>query len=253
MPSPMAQSGVRVQFLGSGDAFGSGGRLQTCIALTAGQRHVLLDCGTSSLIAMKRFGVDPNAVDAVLVTHLHGDHFGGLPFFILDAQLNAKRTAPLRIGGPPGTPERLAQAMETLFPGSTRVQRAFEAQHTAWQPGQRVEVGPAVVTPYPVQHASGAPPFALRVELAGRTVAYSGDTEWVPGLADAARDADLFVCESLFYEKTVRFHLDYRTVMSHQAELTPKRMILTHMGAEMLGHAHGLPVETAEDGKVVEL
>ncbi|BBK35454.1 hypothetical protein STAQ_05320 [Allostella sp. ATCC 35155] len=95
---------VRFRFLGSGDAFGSGGRFQTCFHLAGPSGAVLIDCGASSMIAIRRFGVDPNAVDAVLITHLHGDHFAGLPFFLLDAQLTSRRTRPLAIAGPPNSP-----------------------------------------------------------------------------------------------------------------------------------------------------
>ena len=257
MTVPSTQSDVpqvpQIQFLGSGDAFGSGGRFQTCIAFSGGGQRVLVDCGASSLIALKRFGVAPNSVAAVLLTHLHGDHFGGLPFFLLDAQLNAKRTAPLVIGGPPGTPERLAAAMEALFPRSSQVQRAFEVRHVEWRPSAPVPCGPATVTAFPAVHASGAPPFSLRVELAGRTVAYSGDTEWTAALPGVCRDADLFVCECLMFDKAVKFHLDYGTLRAHAAELRPKRMVLTHMGPDVLAHRSELAWETAEDGKVIEL
>lgn len=87
---------VRIRFLGSGDAFGSGGRLQTCIHVEGGGTQFLVDCGASSLIAMKRVGVDPTSIDVALITHLHGDHFGGLPFLILDAQFS-RRSRPLTI------------------------------------------------------------------------------------------------------------------------------------------------------------
>src|SRR5919204_495218 len=108
-------------FLGSGDAFGSGGRLQACISVRSEQAHVLLDCGASSLVAMKRLGVEPNSVDAVVLTHLHGDHFGGIPFLVLDGQFS-RRERPLLVAGPPGTRERVVQAMEVLFPGSSGVE-----------------------------------------------------------------------------------------------------------------------------------
>jgi glyoxylase-like metal-dependent hydrolase (beta-lactamase superfamily II) len=113
---------MRVRFVGSGDAFGSGGRWQTCIQLTAEGQVLLVDCGATSLAALKAQGLSPNAVGAVAVTHLHGDHFGGLPFLILDGQFS-HRSTPLLVAGPPGTAERLAAAMETLFPGSSRAQR----------------------------------------------------------------------------------------------------------------------------------
>jgi ribonuclease BN (tRNA processing enzyme) len=77
---------LQVRFVGSGDAFGSGGRFQACILLHAPAQDgdVLLDCGASSLVALKQQRQDPNRIVLVLVSHLHGDHFGGLPFLILD-------------------------------------------------------------------------------------------------------------------------------------------------------------------------
>jgi ribonuclease BN (tRNA processing enzyme) len=112
---------MRIQFLGSGDAFGSGGRFNTCILVEAAAGVFLIDCGASSLIAMRRFRVVPNRIGTIFISHLHGDHFGGLPFFILDAQLVSRRVEPLTIAGPPGLRQRLAEAMEAFFPGSSRV------------------------------------------------------------------------------------------------------------------------------------
>jgi ribonuclease BN (tRNA processing enzyme) len=91
---------MELQFLGRGDAFGSGGRFNTCLHFRDGSGAFLVDCGASSMIAMRKFGVDPNGIRSILITHLHGDHFGGLPFFMLDAQLVSRRTAPLTIAKP---------------------------------------------------------------------------------------------------------------------------------------------------------
>jgi ribonuclease BN (tRNA processing enzyme) len=109
-------SEVRVQFLGSGDAFGSGGRFQTCIYVQSDATRFLIDCGASSLIAMRRFGVDPSLVDVILLTHLHGDHFGGLPFFILDAQLISKRDPVAGRSRPPGLKARLPRPWKRSSP-----------------------------------------------------------------------------------------------------------------------------------------
>src|SRR5215467_6601294 len=123
----LPSAGIRLRFLGSGDAFGSGGRFQTCLCLEGpdGSR-ALIDCGTTSLVAMKRAGVDPASIACVLLSHLHGDHFGGLPFLVLDGQF-ARREAPLIVAGPPGTRDRLTAAMEVLFPGSSGVTRRYRS------------------------------------------------------------------------------------------------------------------------------
>jgi len=239
---------VKVRFLGSGDAFGSGGRFQTCIHVETGASQLLLDCGASSLIAMRRFGVDPQAIDTVILSHLHGDHFGGVPFLILDGQFK-RRTRPLLVAGPPGVDRRVREAMEVFFPGSTRIERRFETRFVELADRVAAEVGPVHVTAFEVSHASGAPPFALRIAGEGKVMTYSGDTEWTESLVDAARGADLFVAEALFYDKRVKYHLDVATLLQQRPRLECRRLILTHMGEDVLARLDGLGVETAEDGK----
>ncbi len=247
----MTQPAV-LRFLGSGDAFGSGGRLQTCMHLSGTDGAVLIDCGASSLIAMKRDGVDPGEVDAVLLSHLHGDHFGGVPFLILDGQFT-RRARPLVIASPPGVQQRVEATMEALFPGSTAVRRKFDVQFIELAERRAARAGPTAVTAFPVVRASGAPSYALRVEYGGRTVTYSGDTEWTDSLVEAARGADLFVCEAYTFDRQVKFHLDYRTIEAQSERLGARRIILTHMGSDMLAREGEARFARAHDGLVVTL
>jgi ribonuclease BN (tRNA processing enzyme) len=243
---------MQVQVLGSGDAFGSGGRFQACIHVQAAEAAVLLDCGASSLVAMRRFDVDPGAIDAVVLSHLHGDHFGGLPFLVLDGQFR-RRTRPLTIAGPPGVEARVRLAMEVLFPGSSTVERRFPVAFVELEAGRPRALGRVTVTAYPVVHPSGAPPLALRLAAGGKVVAYSGDTEWTDTLLEVARDADLFVCEAYTYERRVKYHLDYRTLDAQRARLGCRRLVLTHMSGEMLDRLPVAGVEAAADGARFEL
>jgi ribonuclease BN (tRNA processing enzyme) len=244
---------MRVRFAGSGDAFGSGGRWQTCIHLSGEGQVLLVDCGATSLTALKAQGLEPNDVGAVAVTHLHGDHFGGLPFLILDGQFS-HRTTPLRVAGPPGIRARLTEAMETLFPGSSRVRRRFEVEITELATdGTAAGLGAAVVRGWEVVHACGAPPLALRVELAGRSFAYSGDTQWTEALTEAARGADLFAAEAYTFDRPVRYHLDYETLRGHLGELGARRVVLTHMSAAMLARLADAETPAAYDGMTVDL
>ncbi|MFO1059457.1 MAG: MBL fold metallo-hydrolase [Dongiaceae bacterium] len=244
---------LRVHFLGTGDAFGSGGRFNTCFLVRDRRGGFLIDCGASSMIAMRKFGVDPNGIRAVLISHLHGDHFGGLPYLLLDAQLVSRRTAPLAIAGPPGLAERLAAAMENAFPGSGTVERRFPLEVIELAPQATREVAGVAVTPHQVRHPCGAPPFALRLEVDGRIIAYSGDTEWVEALGEAARGADLFIAEAYFPDRKVKYHLDFATLAQHLPEIGARRVILTHMTPAMLAAAAATGCEAAEDGMVVAL
>lgn len=245
-------AGLRLQFLGSGDAFGSGGRFQTCFFGQTAGGGFLLDCGASSLVALKWFGVDPGGIGAVLLTHLHGDHFGGLPFLVLDAQF-ARRTRPLVVAGPPGVAARVEAAMEVFFPGSTRVARRFDLRFVEWAAGETTAIEGLEVTPYEVVHASGAPAYALRVAHAGQVVAYSGDTEWTEALIPAARGADLFICEAYCFDKPVKYHLDYQTLRAQREALGCRRLILTHLGADLLARRAQIAEECAADGLIIEL
>src|SRR5215469_5235771 len=114
------------QFVGSGDAFGSGGRFNTCLHVVSRELNFLIDCGASSLVAMKRLRIDPNAIDLIVLTHYHADHCGGVPFFILDAQFVAKRTHPLTIAGDRPIKEWFPRQMEAAFAGSARAAKKFE-------------------------------------------------------------------------------------------------------------------------------
>jgi ribonuclease BN (tRNA processing enzyme) len=198
---------------------------------------------------MKRLGLEPSLIDIVLLTHLHGDHFGGLPFLIMEAQYVSRREKPLVVAGPPGLEDRINEAMEVLYPGSSQTQREFILKFVELPSVTATTLGPLVITPYDVVHPSGAPSYALRVACEGKIIVYSGDTEWTDTLVQAAQGADLFVCECYFFEKRSRYHLDYQTVLEHRAELKCRRLILTHMSDEMLRQVQSLDIEGVEDGE----
>ena len=244
---------VEVQFLGTGDAFGSGGRLQACIYVQTGDFRFLMDCGASALVSMKRFSVDPSGIQLILLSHLHGDHFAGIPFLILDGQFS-RRTRPLLIAGPPGVEERIRQTMEIFFPGSTRVQRKFPVDFAEMKEGAESAFGGIRVTPFSVVHPSGSPSYALRVRCGEKEIGYSGDTEWNENLIKAARGTDLFISECCFFDKKINYHLSYPTLKDQKENLGSRRLVLTHMGEEVLNRLQSIiDMEWAEDGKKIIL
>ena len=174
---------ARVRFLGCGDAFGSGGRLNTCFHVSAGGRRFLIDCGATALPALKAAGIDRNAIDTILITHFHGDHFGGVPYFVLDAQFFAKRSTPLTIAGPEGLRDWYVRSLETAFPGSSATRQRFELSLVELEAGRPWGQGGLTVTPQRVVHGPpGGAFFAYRIAIADRILAYTGDTEWTEAL-----------------------------------------------------------------------
>jgi ribonuclease BN (tRNA processing enzyme) len=229
---------MKFHFIGSGDAFGTGGRFNTCFRVEHSGGAFLIDCGASSMVAIRKAGVDPGSIDAIFITHLHGDHFAGLPFFLLDAQLYSKRTKRLTIAGPYGLVERLMQAQEVLFPGSSETKPKFEVELIEIAPGESRDVRGVAVEAYPMRHPCGAPPLGLRLSVDGRTVAYTGDTEWNEDIIPLGREADLFVMECLFLEKAVPHHLNHAVIRKNIDRIGARRVVLTHFGPEMMANRH---------------
>lgn len=244
---------MQLRFVGCGDAFGSGGRVNTCFHVTGEGVNFLIDCGASSLPALKRLGIARDAIDLILITHFHGDHFAGLPFLLLDAQFS-RRPRPLVIAGPEGIEMRLTQVMEALFERSSKTRQRFELSVVALEPKQTRSFGAINVTPFPVVHGySGGPFLGYRIAAEGRIIAYSADTEWTETLVPLARDADLFIAEAYYYDKIVKNHLSLTTLEAHLGEIRPKRLVLTHMSDDMLARLDTLGHTAAHDGMIIEL
>ena len=242
---------MQVRFIGCGDAFGSGGRFNTCFHVTGDRTNLLVDCGASSLVALKRSNIALDDIGLILITHFHGDHFAGLPFFLLDAQFS-RRTRPLVIAGPEGIETKLPAVMEVMFEHSSKTRQRFDLSVVTLAPRERRNFGEVAVTPYPVVHGeSGGPFLAYRIEAEGRVVCYSADTEWTDTLIPAAHKADLFIAEAYTYDKMVKNHLSLKTLEAHLPAIDAKRVVLTHMSDDMLGRIHGLPYTAASDGMVI--
>jgi len=245
---------MKLTFVGSGDAFGSGGRFQTCFHVEAAAGNFLIDCGASSMIALRHAEIDRNAIGTIFVTHFHGDHFGGIPYFILDAQFFSKRRGPLRIVGPRGLHTWVERVMETTFPGSFAAKRAFEIELIEITPGRESAFGGIAARAGLVRHGRPEGPFlAYRFAVDGRVLAYTGDTEWTEALIPIGRNADLLIAEAYTFDKPVPLHLDLQTLEANLPRIAPKRLILTHMSEDMLTRLPDLTYETAEDGKTVVL
>ncbi len=242
---------MEITIIGSGDAFGSGGKFNTCFYVQSTQNHFLIDCGASSLLALKKTLINPNTVDTIFISHFHGDHFGGLPFFILDAHLVQKRTSPLTIVGPIGLQSRVVEIMEALFRGSSMIDFSFQIFYHEVAEGELKIVNGIEVSYYSVVHAIESSPHGLRVRVDGKALAYSGDTEWTENLIPLASDTDLFIVECYNFKGDLKFHMNYEVLRKNQQRLASKKILLTHLGEDMIKQKNALEMEVCEDGKTV--
>lgn len=244
---------VRVTVLGSGDAFGSGGRLHSGYLVEAPGVTLLLDCGPSVLQGLKRAGKDPGAIDAVLLSHMHGDHFGGVPFLFMEYRYETPRTRPLAIWGPRGTERRVQALFAALYEKMALEASPFPIAFRELASGAATTLGGARIVPFAVPHVPELLSFGFRIEVAGRTVLYSGDSAWTDEFRVQARDADLFLCECSTYETRLDIHLSYPEIAARAQELGCRRLVLSHLGREPLARRGELSLECAEDGMTFDL
>lgn len=246
---------MRLTILGSGDAFSAGGRLASCYLLESGATRYMVDCGPSVLTALHRNGLTSNDVPTIFISHLHGDHFGGLPFLYIDALFPRGRKTPLTLVGPPGLETRFRLACEVLYPRIAAPQPAFELRFIELDKGVRREIDGIAVTPIEVNHYAGSYSYALRFEYDGKTFAFSGDAGWSPGVIEAGKGADLYLLECCRYDLRLPMHLDYLTIAAQYDAIGAKRTVLTHMGEEMLAARHLVDrsrYDLADDGMVID-
>ncbi len=247
---------MKVTVVGSGDAFGTGGRAHTCFRIDSGGASALVDFGASSIASFKKLGLGFDTVDAVAISHLHGDHFGGLPFLLLDCQFLARRTRPLVFVGPPGLRDRLFGALDVFFPGTAKLAWSFPWRVEEFAPRGVAKVGDFQLESFDVIHSVGAAATGLRLTDGKAVFAYSGDTAWTDALLELSAGADLFICECSSGDAPLANHMDWPTLKANLPRFTAKRIVLTHMGPSAQarrGEMEQAGLTLAKDGLVFEL
>jgi len=243
---------VRVTVLGSGDAFGSGGRLHSAYLVETGDCAFLLECGPSVLQGLKRAGIDTGRIDFALLSHLHGDHFGGVPFLFLEYVYENPRTRPIEIVGPPGTERRCHALYEALYQRIAHEEPPYTVRYRELEPAP-VTIRGVRIAPFLVPHAEELTCFGYRIDVGGRAILFSGDTGWTEELVARARGVDLFLCECTTYETQLDLHLSYPEIARRAADFGCRRLVLTHLGSEPLARLGELRIECAVDGLQIDL
>lgn len=129
---------IIVTVIGCGDAFATGGRHQTCFYMQTAHGNLLIDCGATAYSALKKNGTGTNDIDYILISHFHGDHYGGLPFLLLDAA-EFNRSHPLTILSPPGCREKLRQLLDLFYPG-TKVFEKLNVHFKSYSSNEKMQL-----------------------------------------------------------------------------------------------------------------
>jgi len=247
---------MKVTVVGSGDAFGTGGRAHTCIRIVSDETTAVVDFGAGSITSWKKLGLNLNDVDLIVISHLHGDHFGGLPFFLLDSQFVTRRTKPLGMIGPPGFKLRLEALLEVFFPDALKFKWNFPWQADEILARRVFKAANLTLETFEVSHPSGGLATGIRLSDGKRIFAFSGDTGWSETLIELSAGADLFLVECYSGDLPVPNHMDWPKLKSHLADFTAKQTVLTHLGETALARADEMEaagVSIAFDGRSFDL
>ncbi len=244
---------AEVMFVGTSDAFGAGGRRQAAILVRSPAGSILLDCAPTTGTGLSALRIERREIDAILVSHYHADHFGGIPQFLLAALHQDRRRSPLRIAGPPGIERRVRAASAALGHPFDDARWPFPLTFQDLRAGSEIEVGPVMARAFEVRHDPEASPHGLAIAAGARRIVYTGDTGWFEALPAHARGADLFICECTRFEAGFEHHLSHAELLERQGQFACGRMVLTHLGETMVSRRGSCAFETADDGLAIRL
>ena len=244
---------MKLHILGCGDAFGSGGRNQSAYLVDASDRLFMLDCGPTSLLAMKKLGIDSGHLDVIFLSHLHGDHFGGLPFFFIEYLYETMREKPLHVAGPLGTEKKARGLFDLMYGKGTKVEDLPTTCFHVLEPGKTTKIEGIEVSPFRVPHQVNEISLALKVSYHGKQILFSGDSAWSDEFFEHAQGVDVFICECTYYDQQAANHMSYLQLKEKLPKLGCSRVILTHTGSDMLARRSEICCATAQDGMVVEI
>ncbi len=255
-PNRTASNGapVTVTLLGTGDAFASFGRSQSGYLIDSPAGRILMEAGPGLLPALKSNAISPDSFDLLLISHLHGDHFAGLPFLILDYMWETPRKKLLTIAGPPKLEQRTWMLMRTMFPHFNLAKVKHKLKFVVLEPGSSTRLGKFKVSAIRSPHTTPDISLSLRIDGGGKSIVFSGDTGWNDELVELSAGADLFLCECTYYESDhLTFHLNYPLLAANRGKFNVRRMVLTHLGREVLNHADQIALEMGYDGMKIEV
>ncbi|MGA2603155.1 MAG: MBL fold metallo-hydrolase [Verrucomicrobiia bacterium] len=244
---------MRVITLGTGDAFGAAGRFHSAVVVRSGNITALVDCGPCILPALYRSRIHPEEIDFILVTHLHGDHVGGVPMLLLDYQYRSHRRRPLVVVGSALCPARLEALTDAMFAEVTRKRRHFPVVYQTIRPGRPISIRGMRIRAYAMSHIDREPCLGYRLEHRGKVLALTGDTKWCDSIPAMSRGANLLVTECTDFDLRTPVHLNYTELREHQAEIGAKRIVLTHVGADLLKNRSRIRLPVARDGECFDI
>ena len=243
---------MELTVLGCGDAFGSGGRNNTSFMITEGNERVLIDCGASTLIRLRHEKVDLESISTIIISHFHGDHYGGIPFILISSLFEKPRKNSLTIVGPKGIEEKVKILQEAMYVGTGDKLGELDLTFLEYKQGEKLVIGDKSIHVWEVEHSLPSLPHGIRLEWNQKSIAFSGDTSWTDNLIPLSRGTDLFICECNFQEEVSFGHLSYAELLDKHTLFETKSLWLNHMADEVFD-ASDFKLNRLQDGQKISV
>jgi ribonuclease BN (tRNA processing enzyme) len=246
-----------IKILGSEPAWPSASRACSGFLVQTAKSKVLVDCGTG-VFERLRAVIPPEELTAVVISHLHFDHWVDLIPFRYYLKFEACPPDPPQLHLPPGANEILQGIIEPIDPGAGFFADAFETSE--YDPRDELLIGDLRITCHETRHPIET--FAFKLEALNKSAVYSADTGWMETLVDFARGADLFVCEATWGEDAGNpdMHLSGAETGRLAKRAGVKKLVLTHLAEPKVEGAlraaqgeYDGPVEYAAAGRTFRL
>ncbi len=221
---------MELAFLGSGNAFASGGRYWSSFLANG---RFLFDAPPTLLPHLKRLGTPLTNIEVIFISHFHGDHFMGLPFLFLEYVYLTERRDDLFIVGPPGVEERTEEFARLCYPEVTR-ESGYRRRYVEAKPGGEQYVNEVSFQAFTMNHVREKMEcFGYRVHLGEKTVAYTGDTMLCDEIIELAEGADVLVMDSTYTRGEGPEHMGMEDVRTVRKRVAPETtLVLTHLNGE---------------------
>lgn len=217
---------VTVTVLGSAGSHPGNGRACSSYLISGGGGHLLLDCGNGSMANLMD-AIDPADLDAIIISHLHPDHFVDLYGLHYALKFHMNRAKKVDVYAP----ARAREVLRAPLLGDAADSFVSHLPIHAAEAGEHLALGPFDVDLFAANHSIET--LASRVTVEDRVIAYSGDSAETPALVECARDADLFICDSTWLSQDAPFppnvHMTGTEAGTMATEASVGRLMVTHV------------------------
>ena len=257
--APGPAPSLRVTLLGTGNPRPSMTRFGPSILVEAGTVRILVDAGRGATQRLFSLGDGMLAgIDLVLLTHLHSDHVVGLPDLWLTGWIFG-REKPLLVRGPEGTVAMMSH-LKAAYAFDIGIRRDVDERFPAagievdacdLQSGASFELDGVRVTAFAVDHGPVTPAYGYRLDHAGRSVVFSGDTRPSRALVENARGVDVLVHEVIvpsveMMRSAVADATKVRRIIEHHTTPEDAGKIFAEVKPRLAVYSHIVPSPAAE-------